>query len=127
MAGAPGQRDRRFPRARRITRGSEIRELFKRGRRSRTPHLDVLDSDSPVSHSRAGVVVPKYGQTGVRRNQVKRRLKEALRREVLPRLDAAAIRRDVLVRARRDAYGAEYSELVGELRRWLEERWPDSS
>ena len=127
MAGAPGQRGRRFPRARRITRGSEIRELFKRGRRSRTPHVDVLDSDSPVSYSRAGVVVPKYGQTAALRNQVKRRLKEALRQEVLPRLDEAGMPRDVLVRARRESYGATYSELAGELRLWLEERWPRSS
>ena len=127
MTGAPEQRGRRFPRARRITRGSEIRLLFKRGKRNRTPHLDVLVADSPGSFSRVGLVVPRHGHSAVERNTVKRRLREALRREVLPALDARAGRVDLMVRARREAYGVAYDELAGELVRWLEERWPASS
>jgi ribonuclease P protein component len=127
MAGARESRDRRLPRTRRITRGAEIRALFKRGNRSRTAHLDVLDSDSPASFARVGVVVPKYGGTAVRRNRVKRRLREALRREVLPRLDERRVAPDVLVRARREAYGVEYAELAGELIAWVDRRWPVSS
>ncbi|HUE77603.1 MAG TPA: ribonuclease P protein component, partial [Longimicrobiales bacterium] len=121
------QRGRRYPRARRITRGSEIRMLFRRGKRSRTPHLDVLVADSPTSFSRVGLVVPKYGNTAVRRNTVKRRLREALRREVLPRLDAGSRGTDLLVRARREAYGVPYAELAGELTEWMDTRWPVSS
>jgi ribonuclease P protein component len=127
MTGAREQRGRRLPRERRITRGSEIRDMFKRGKRSRTRHLDVLDSDSPASFARVGVVVPRYGHTAVRRNLLKRRLKEALRQELVPRLDGAAAARDVLVRARREAYDAEYGDLATQLRRWAEERWPASS
>jgi ribonuclease P protein component len=127
MTGAREQRGRRLPRERRITRGSEIRDMFKRGKRSRTRHLDVLDSDSPASFARVGVVVPRYGNTAVRRNLLKRRLKEALRQELVPRLDGAAAARDVLVRARREAYDAEYGDLATQLRRWAEERWPASS
>lgn len=127
MTGAPEQRGRRYPRARRITRGSEIRALFKRGKRSRTPHLDVLVADSPTSFSRVGLVVPNYGNTAVRRNTVKRRLKEVLRREILPRLDAGALRMDLLVRARREAYGVPYAELARELADWMDTRWPACS
>jgi ribonuclease P protein component len=127
MTGAREQRGRRLPRERRITRGSEIREMFKRGKRSRTRHLDVLDSDSPASFARVGVVVPRYGHTAVRRNLLKRRLKEALRLELVPRLDGAGAARDVLVRARREAYDAGYGELASQLRRWAEDRWPASS
>jgi ribonuclease P protein component len=127
MTGARQERGRRLPRERRITRGSEIREMFKRGRRSRTRHLDVLDSDSPASFARVGVVVPRYGHTAVGRNLLKRRLKEALRQELLPRLDGAGEARDVLVRARREAYDAGYGELASQLRRWAEDRWPVSS
>jgi ribonuclease P protein component len=127
MTGAREQRGRRLPRERRITRGSEIRDMFKRGRRSRTRHLDVLDSDSPASFARVGVVVPRYGHNAVRRNLLKRRLKEALRQELVPRLDGAGAARDVLVRARRDAYDADYGELASQLRRWAEDRWPVSS
>jgi ribonuclease P protein component len=127
MTGARDQRGRRLPRDRKITRGAEIREMFKRGRRGRTLHLDVLDSDSPLSFARVGLVVPRYGQTAVRRNRLKRRLREALRLEIVPRLDRRGIARDVLVRARRDAYSAGYPELVSQLERWVEDRWPESS
>jgi ribonuclease P protein component len=127
MAGARDQRGRRLPRIRRITRGAEIRDMFKRGKRGRTLHLDVLDSDSPLSFARVGLVVPRYGQTAVRRNRLKRRLREALRREIVPRLDRRGVCRDVLVRARREAYGVGYPELVSELEGWLEVRWPESS
>jgi ribonuclease P protein component len=127
MTGARDERGRRLPRERRITRSAEIRDIFKRGKRSRTQHLDVLDSGSPVSFARVGVVVPRYGHTAVRRNRVKRRLKEALRQVVLPRMDGTGVARDVLVRARREAYDARYPVLARELERWLEDRWPGSS
>jgi ribonuclease P protein component len=127
MAGAPDERGRRLPRDRRITRGSEIRDLFRRGKRSRTLHLDVLDSASPAPFARVGVVVPRHGQTAVNRNRLKRRLREALRRELVPRLDRAGVARDVLVRARREAYDARYGQLVGQLEEWAETRWPGSS
>jgi ribonuclease P protein component len=127
MTGAREERGRRLPRARRITRGGEIRDIFRRGKRSRTRHLDVLDSESPVSFGRIGVVVPRYGNTAVRRNRLKRQLREALRCEIVPRLDGAGVTRDVLVRARREAYDAAYPDLVVELQRWVEKRWPASS
>lgn len=74
------------------------------------------------------MVVPRYGNTAVRRNRVKRRLKEALRREILPRLDQdGRAARDVLVRARREAYDTSYARLAGELVEWVERRWPGSS
>jgi ribonuclease P protein component len=60
----------------------------------------------------------------VERNRLKRRLREVLRLEVLPRLDAAALPPvDVLVRARPDAYGATYATLRDELVRYVERRW----
>ncbi len=126
MTGARGPRGRRLPRERRITRGTEIRDIFRRGKRSRTAHLDVLDTESPASFSRVGVVVPRHGRSAVARNLVKRRLREALRREVVPRLDGSGTPRDVLVRARREAYEATYVELVQQLEEWLRQRWPGS-
>jgi ribonuclease P protein component len=127
MTGARDQRGRRLPRERRITRGAEIRDIFKRGKRSRTQHLDVLDSESPASFARVGLVVPRYGNTAVRRNLVKRRLREALRQRLLPRLDRTGVTRDILVRARREAYDVRFADLAAELDQWLERRWPESS
>src|SRR5690606_391834 len=111
----PDAEGRRLPRERRITRGAEIRDILRRGKRSGTAHLDVFDSPSPFPHPRVGVIVPRHKHTIVERNGVKRRLREALRLEVLPRLASAGVASDVIVRARRDAYGLPYSELRDEL------------
>lgn len=122
MAASRGRRQG-LPRARRLTRSADIRDVFRRGKRSRTVHLDVFDSASPGARSRVGVVVPRYGHRVVDRNLVKRRLREALRRELLPRLDERGVVVDVLVRARREAYGASFATLRDELVGWLEGRW----
>lgn len=61
------------------------------------------------------------------RNKVKRRIREILRRRVLPRLTASRRAVDVLVRARREAYGASYAELETELVEWAERRWRSAS
>lgn len=58
---------------------------------------------------------------------VKRRLREALRRELLPRLDERRASLDVIVRARKEGYGVPYAELAGELIEWTDARWPASS
>ena len=106
---------RRLPKAARIAASEEIRALFRRGKRKRTRHLDVFVSASPVSRSRWGVVVPKHKQKIVRRNLVKRRLREIGRKEMLPRLETAGRGLDLLVRARPEAYQATFEELREEL------------
>jgi ribonuclease P protein component len=113
---------RRLPRAQRITGAADIRTIFRRGKRSGTAHLDVFSSASPVAHPRVGVVVPKHRHTVVERNRVKRRIREVLRREVLPRLEACGCPWDVLVRARRESYDASYADFRDELTTWVERR-----
>ena len=122
-ASSQSEGGRGLPRTRRITRSAEIRAIFSRGKRSGTAHLDVFDSPSPEPHPRVGVVVPKHRHKIVERNVVKRRIREVLRQDVLPRLEAEGLPVDVLVRARREAYGASYATLRGELLGWLERRW----
>jgi ribonuclease P protein component len=113
---------RRLPRSRRITRSAEIRALFRRGKRSRTADLDVFDSASLASYSRVGLVVPRHKRTAVERNLLKRRLREVLRQDVLPRLELAGLAVDVLIRARREAYNATFASLRGQLTEWTEQR-----
>jgi len=97
--------------------------ILRRGKRSRTVHLDVFAAASPVSHPRVGIVVPRYRHAVVERNLVKRRIREAIRREILPRLVELDPAIDVLVRARREAYGAPFAALRDELLGWFDHRW----
>jgi ribonuclease P protein component len=121
-APPPPDGDRRLPHVRRVTRSAEIRDIFRRGKRSRTANLDVFDSPSPAAHPRVGVVVPKHRHRIVERNLLKRRLRELLRTEVLPGLAACGCAIDVLVRARREAYDASFDVLRSELVGWTERR-----
>jgi ribonuclease P protein component len=78
------------------------------GKRRRTDHLDLFTRPSPVDHPRLMVIVPRFAQTAVRRNQLRRRIKEIGRRDVLPALTAPI---DVGIRARAAAYGASFDLL----------------
>jgi ribonuclease P protein component len=69
------------------------------------------------------VVVPKHGRSSVDRNKLKRRLREVLRLEVMPRLADSNAAVDVLVRARREAYAASYEQLNDELVELVEKKW----
>lgn len=99
----------------RIRLGSEIRGLLERGERKRTKNLDVFFTASPVSHSRLGLIVPKHGHRIVDRNLVKRRLRDIGRKVALPHFDLAGVHLDVILRARRSAYGADFGTLEGEV------------
>jgi len=65
-------------------------------------------------------VVPKHRHSVVERNKVKRRLREIGRRDVLPRLRDEGVTADLLIRARREAYGVGYQELRRELTEMIE-------
>lgn len=64
-----------------------------------------------TGHPRMGLIVPKFQSTAVARNRLRRRLLEVWRRDVMPQQGA----RDLLIRARRDAYAATFAELRSEL------------
>lgn len=118
----PDGEGRRLPRERRIAHDADIRDILRRGKRSGTAHLDVFDSPSPVPHPRVGVIVPKHRHSIVERNLVKRRIREVLRQEVMPRLTECGVNASVLVRAKREAYGAAYGDLRDELVTWTDKR-----
>ena len=114
-AEEPARRGFALPRAARITHSAEIRALFRRGKRSKTRHLDAFVSPSPVAFARWGVVVPKHKHDIVERNRVKRRLRELGRTVVLPLLRNSGAALDVLIRARPEAYAAGFDDLRQEL------------
>jgi ribonuclease P protein component len=73
--------------------------------------LDVRRLDSAAGGVRVAIVVPKYGYTAVRRNKLKRQLRELARQTLLPR----PVSCDVLLRARREAYAASFDVLRGDV------------
>ena len=59
-------------------------------------------------------MVPRFQSTAVARNRLRRRLKEIWRREIKP--EAGPF--DLVIRTRKSAYGAGFSELRQELLSW---------
>jgi len=100
-------RSERFPRRCRLTREEDILRVRAEGVRFRTPLFDVRSLPSTVAHSRIAVIVPRFGETAVARNKVKRRLRELSRKELLPSLTLT----DVVIRANPAAYRAVFDQL----------------
>ena len=70
---------------------------------------------------RVGLIVPRYKQSAVARNRLKRRLRELTRVRLLP-TDLAA---DVVLRVRPEAYEASFDILAADVARVLAQltRW----
>lgn len=67
-----------------------------------------------------GLIVPKFQSTAVARNRLRRRLTELWRRQVQQRQGS----RDLLIRARPEAYGASFLALSQELHRFAAGAFP---
>jgi len=77
----------------------------------RGQRLDIRHLASDAGKARVAVVVAKFGHSAVARNTLKRQLRELARARLLPRVGEV----DVLLRAKREAYGAEFAELRDEV------------
>ncbi len=67
---------------------------------------------SLLRHPRVGIIVPKHRHSIVERNRLKRRLREIVRREILPHVLTPA---DIVIRAGPRAYAASFETLRTEL------------
>jgi ribonuclease P protein component len=74
-------------------------------------HLELAWRPNSQGHARTGIVVPRFGETAVARNRLRRWVREILRRELLASLPPV----DIVVRARRAGYTAHFAELRAEL------------
>ncbi|MGE0556141.1 MAG: ribonuclease P protein component [Gemmatimonadales bacterium] len=101
-------------RAGRLARTDEVRQVLERGRRRRLGFIEVAWRRREAGHLRLGLIVPKFQSTAVARNRLRRRLRELARR-----LASKAGPLDVVIRARRQAYGASFAELRAEMATWL--------
>ena len=80
---------------------------MRSGAKVRAKLLDLRRLDNSANVARVAVIVAKFGYTAVERNKLKRRLRELVRMRMLPVLAPM----DLLVRARREAYGATFEML----------------
>ena len=85
--------------------------MLREGKRIRTEHLDLRFVASLLRHPRVGFIVPKHGRSIVERNQLKRRLREIVRQNILQRIPSV----DMIVRTRPEAYSATFASLEREL------------
>jgi ribonuclease P protein component len=85
--------------------------VLREGKRIRTEHLDLRIVASLLHHPRIGFIVPKHGRSIVERNQLKRRLREIVRQNILQRIPSV----DMIVRTRPEAYSATFASLEREL------------
>jgi ribonuclease P protein component len=74
----------------------------------------MIWTDNSTGHPRMGMIVPKYQASAVARNRLRRRLREIWRIELQPVQPAW----DVVIRARRESYGASFDQLRGQLVAW---------
>ena len=93
---------------------------MRAGERLRARLLDAKQLRSTHGYVRVGIVVPKLGQTAVRRNRLKRRLRELVRLHVLSLAQSC----DVVLRARREAYDAPFATLREDVVRLAEQLAP---
>lgn len=115
LQARPGlTRSERYPRSARITTGEELNGVVRRGRRFRRAHLDLFWLGTEGAPPRMGLIVPKYRQSAVARNRLRRQLKEIWRRDLAGCLPSGLL----VLRIRRDCYQATFTELRSDLLEW---------
>jgi ribonuclease P protein component len=76
----------------------------------------MMWQDNQAGRPRLGLIVPRFQFTAVARNLLRRRLREVWRTELQGGLPAM----DLVIRAKREAYGAGFDQLRAELLGWRE-------
>jgi ribonuclease P protein component len=74
----------------------------------------MMWQDNQAGRPRLGLIVPRFQFTAVARNLLRRRLREVWRTELQGGLPAV----DLVIRAKREAYGAGFDRLRAELLEW---------
>jgi ribonuclease P protein component len=77
--------------------------------------LEFIWLNNTAGHARMGLIVPRFQSSAVARNRLRRRLSEIWRREIQGRQGD----RDLIIRARKEAYAATFDELHAELVAWV--------
>ena len=102
---------------------------MQEGKRIRTTFLEVRAIASPLMPppsmcARVGLIIPRFRQSAVARNGIKRRLRELSRIRILP----SGLAADIVIRIRPEAYAAQFEQLASDVDRALAQltQWRNS-
>jgi ribonuclease P protein component len=70
--------------------------------------------ENSTGQPRMGLIVPKFQSSAVARNRLRRRLREIWRRDIQDRQPAW----DLVIKARREAYSANFDALQAQVLTW---------
>jgi ribonuclease P protein component len=107
----PFSDDERFREIERLLRRFEFKDAQRRGGRHVTAHLVVYAAEGGQAWSRIGLTVSRKVGGAVVRNRIKRRLREAFRRNK----NEIPVGYDIVVIARTQAASADYEALERDL------------
>ena len=113
----------RFPRAARLLKHSDFDRVYKQGRRHFSSHMTVFylrqaEGALPKKSARVGFTVGRVLGGAVKRNRIKRRLREAVRQRRAVLADAGAV--DVVINPKKAVLTLEFSLVLEEVGRALE-------
>lgn len=77
----------------------------------RAGYVELAWRPNTLGHARLAVIVPRFQHSAVARNRVRRQMREIARRGPLTELPPV----DLIVRARRSAYGVPFATLRADL------------
>ena len=108
----------RFPRSRRLRKRAEFQRVYGEGRKLTSAYFRVFFRQTGGSQAtRAGISLPRSVGNAVARNRVRRRIREALRRNWAEIPDGC----EVVIHAQRRAIDAPWKDLEAEIRRVFHE------
>jgi ribonuclease P protein component len=76
----PGKRDESFSRENRLRKSTDFKRVFNKGKRIRTPYFVLYVSANGLENPRLGIQVKARIGTAIRRNYIKRIVREVFRR-----------------------------------------------
>lgn len=107
-------RSQRFSRELHVRKNREFNRVYRQGGRAQGPHLSIVAVKNRLTHSRIGLSVSKKLGHAVRRNRIKRMLREAYRK-IRWEIEARAGAVDFVVIPRHSQGKYPLDELIDEL------------
>lgn len=115
--------DEQFPKANRIRTQEEFRRLYQKARRRDTGALRVLVLPNQFARIRLGLSVSRKVGNAVKRNRVKRRLREIVRKRQsawLAALQDSTLGLDLVIQAKPQASRSTFPDLESQIEQAVE-------